>query len=254
MTFDRYRHYTQARIGLGHKSPAIPTATWLDFAFHHARAVDAIYTPWQLYEQEEEIARLGLKCERINTMVSSREEYLMRPDLGRRLDKKSVKLLSKRACSNNAKIVIAATNGLSSLAMENHLYHLLQALLDRFANFGLEIFNSSILLATNGRVALIDDIGEILKPKLGIIIIGERPGLSSADSLAIYLTYQPELGKSDAHRNCLSNIRPPHGMDYNEAAKRTAFLCKQALDRQLSGVMLKDDSTNHLVDASSKLK
>lgn len=240
MSFDRYRDYTQARIGLGNTGSGLPTQHWLLFAYHHALAVDAIKIPWCLNKQIETLHASGHQTEVIETKVQHREEYLLRPDLGRKLNAESRILLDELGTSEN--ILLVASNGLSSLAMEKHLENFLNVLVTNLHAEGFKICHDRIMLAQNGRVGLIDDVGEIICPALGLVIIGERPGLSSPDSLAVYITYQPKIGRSDAERNCISNIRPPHGLSYEEASTKVIYLMKQAIHRKLSGVLLKDES------------
>lgn len=241
MNFDRYRLYTQARIGLGRAGAALSTKDWLLFSLHHAAAVDAIMIPWDLSQQENELLADGVKAELLSTRVTDRREYLLRPDLGRKLSEESKNKLHTFKQANES-ILIIASNGLSSLAVKNHLAPFLRSIFAEFKEANLPVYLDTIFLLPNGRVALIDDLGEILKPALGITIIGERPGLSAPDSLAAYLTYRPTLGLSDAERNCISNIRPPHGLSYEEAAFKLTYLVKEALRRKLSGVLLKDDA------------
>lgn len=245
MSFDYYRRYTQARIGLGNAGHALPTKAWLEFSYHHACAVDAINAPWDLKNQRKNLEKLGYETHTLRTQVANREEYLLRPDLGRLLDKDAKKVL-KNLGPAKGDIAILVSNGLSSLALENHLQNFLEIFLKNLLDAKLPIAHDCIFFAQNGRVALIDDVGALLKPKIGITIIGERPGLSAPDSLAVYLTYHPEKKRSDAERNCISNIRPPHGLSYEEAAHKSLYLVKESLKRKLSGIHLKDESENRL--------
>jgi ethanolamine ammonia-lyase small subunit len=242
MSFEDYKKYTQARIGLGHSGPSLPTHAWLDFSYQHAAAVDAIRVPWQIEEQLEEIKNLNLHPVIINSDVRDREDYLLRPDKGRRLHEDSRSLLQSLKISSAETLLIAASNGLSSFAVKNHLAPFLKALI---AQLKIPVYGDKVFLLPNGRVGIMDDIGEILEPAVGIMIIGERPGLSSPDSLAVYLTFNPKKGLSDADRNCISNIRIPHGLTYQEAAFKTNYLIHESLRRRLSGVSLKDES--HLI-------
>lgn len=240
MSFDPFRKYTQARIGLGNKAPALPSKAWLEFAFHHACAQDAVHAPWDLPLAARAIESLGLGYEIVHTRVKNREEYLVRPDLGRALSEASADHLTTMA-GRFGDVVILASNGLSSHAVSTHLPPFLGILKTHLEAAGFTQ-DHHVVLAENGRVALIDHVGDLLKPALGIVIIGERPGLSAADSLAVYLTYRPKRGLTDAARNCISNIRPPLGLSYEMAALKTVYLAKEALRRQLSGVMLKEET------------
>lgn len=242
MTFDNFRRYTQARIGLGNCGAAVPTAAWLAFAHAHAVAKDAVNITWDVASQIDQINALGFEAQALATRVAHREEYLARPDLGRSLHDDSRKLLAATK-EPPSDVLILASNGLSSLAVEHHLSKFLALLLLRFQQEQIALTHNRIYLAPNSRVGLIDDVGEIVNPTLGVVIIGERPGLSSPDSLAVYLTYRPRNGRTDAERNCVSNIRPPHGLDYAIAVEKTMFLIKESLRRKLSGVMVKDESS-----------
>jgi ethanolamine ammonia-lyase small subunit len=240
MSFDNYRRYTQARIGLGNAGAALPTKAWLEFSYHHACAVDAIYAPWDINEHALSLRERGYDNEILKTRITTRQEYLVRPDLGRLLDVSSKKALKKVGKPKND-MVILMSNGLSSSAINNHADKFLDVLRRKLKSESL--WNEApILLAENGRVALIDDIGDVLKAKMGIVIIGERPGLSAPDSLALYLTYAPKKGRSDAERNCISNIRPPHGLGYEEASDKLIYLIKESRRRKLSGFRLKEES------------
>lgn len=243
MSFDRFRQYTQARIGLGSKSPALPSKAWLEFSYHHACAVDAIRVPWDLTKQIHEIDNLGYHSQILKTKASSRDIYLMRPDLGRLLDDDSrgdCQQLSHLTSDNSILVVIS--NGLSSPAMSRHLTPLLAELLPRFKPVGLKLAYDRVMLVANGRVGLIDEVGQILNPILGMVIIGERPGLSAPDSIAIYLTYRPQRGRTDAQRNCISNIRPPHGQSYEAASAKVIFIIQEAMRRKLTGILLKEET------------
>jgi ethanolamine ammonia-lyase small subunit len=232
------RRYTQARIGLGRAGHALPTGALLDFQLAHAQARDAVHLPWDIDAYADEVRRLGAECLVLETPVADRGEYLRRPDLGRRLTEASRAHLA--GCSGEGcDIALAVTNGLSSTAVERHGLALLAAILARYRARGLRV--GPVCAVANGRVALSDEIGAALKARLAVMVVGERPGLSAADSLGIYLTYAPGPGNTDAERNCLSNIRPPEGLDYPAAADKLAYLTGEALRRGLSGVGLKDE-------------
>lgn len=232
------RRYTQARIGQGRAGCATPTGAQLDFQLAHAMARDAVHQPWDAQGFGEGLAALGCQSLLLATPIVDRQHYLLRPDLGRSLDPASrlrLQSLQSAACD----VALIVSNGLSSTALDAHGLNLLQAVLVAYAACSLRV--GPICLVPNARVALADEIGELMQAKLAVIIVGERPGLSAADSLGAYLTYAPRSGNTDAERNCLSNIRPPQGMDYASAATKLAYLSQQALRRQLSGVALKDD-------------
>jgi ethanolamine ammonia-lyase small subunit len=248
MSFERYRKYTQARIGLGHSGPGLPTKSWLSFALHHASAVDAIKLPWELNQQAKALSKMGLKTEILQSRVESREQYLHRPDLGRLLSDESSAKLQSLGPSKDITLVIS--NGLSSLAASSHANNFVSSLCAGLSALRLGIAHNRIFLVENARVALLDDIGEILRPSLGLILIGERPGLSAPDSLAAYLCYKPRKGLTDANRNCISNIRPPHGLRYEQATQKLLYLIAESLRRKLSGVALKEESG--LIDLNAR--
>jgi ethanolamine ammonia-lyase small subunit len=229
------RKFTQARIGLGRSGYGVPTGEHLKFQLDHARARDAVHWEWDVEKFRKKLKPLKIQSEVLKTRVSNRLEYLTRPDLGRLLD-----LGIKKLRASKPDIAIVLSNGLSSSAIENHALPFLKHLLGelRQSDFSL----SPVYLVPNARVALSDVIGSALRAKMVLIIIGERPGLSSFDSLALYLTYSPKLGSSDADRNCISNIRPPEGLSYEAATRKTLFLVNEAFRRKLSGVDLKEET------------
>ncbi|SMF94680.1 Ethanolamine ammonia-lyase light chain [Methylomagnum ishizawai] len=232
------RRFTQARIGLGRAGHALPTGALLDFQLAHARARDAVHLPWNIEGFAAAVRALGSKCLILETPVTDRGEYLRRPDLGRRLTE-SARARLAAGTGPDIDIALIVTNGLSSTAVEAHGIPLLRAILERYHALGLK--PGPVCVVGNGRVAVSDAIGAALKARLAVIVVGERPGLSAADSLGIYLTYGPRPGTTDAGRNCLSNIRPPEGLDYATAAAKLAYLTVEALRRGLSGVDLKDE-------------
>lgn len=250
MSFDSFRAYTQARILLGNAGAGLPTKAWLDFSLHHAHAVDAIAIPWHIDSHRKFFHDNTIDINILNTAVRTREEYLLRPDLGRCLRDDAIKNLSSRDLKDSLLILIS--NGLSSVAMHNHLENFLSVFLERISTSSLNHLAKNFILIENGRVGLIDAIGEICSPLMGLTIIGERPGLSSPDSLAVYLTYQPRVGRLDAERNCISNIRPPHGLGYEDAADKLLYLIENSLARKISGVMLKDESDSSLQKINSQ--
>ena len=195
----------------------------------------------------------GLRAELDGVVVASRagnrQEYLLRPDLGRQLADESRADLQalRRGDGSPWDVVIVLSNGLSTEGMQRHGLGLTQALLTAFAATGLEV--APIVLVPEGRVALGDPIGRLVGARAVAIVVGERPGLSTADSLGIYLTLLPEDGsaRTDADRNCISNVHPPAGLDYPQAAAKCAWLLNEALRRGYSGVQLKDESPSGLV-------
>jgi len=231
------RRFTQARIALGHTGHAVPTQALLDFQLAHAEARDAVHFPWDIDAFAGQVRELGEKVLRLDTPVSSRSEYLRRPDLGRVLTEASRTRLGNLTASATD-VALIVTNGLSSTAVERHGMALLQAIVEGFRARQISI--APVSLVANGRVALADDIGSLLAARVAIIVVGERPGLSAADSLGLYLTHAPRPGNTDAERNCISNVRPPEGLGYADAAAKLLYLTGEALRRGISGVSLKD--------------
>lgn len=232
------RRYTQARIALGRTGSSLPTDELLRFGSAHALARDAVHQPLQIASLCEQLKALGFAALSVNSRASDRHTYLLRPDLGRRLDSASVERLHQHERAKTIDLQIVIGDGLSAVAIERHALPLLlelQQLLPSDWHLG------PIVVAEQARVALADEIGEILGARLVAILIGERPGLSSPDSMGIYLTFQPQRGRTDAERNCISNIRP-QGLSYPLAAQKLLWLAQEALRQQLTGVELKDES------------
>ncbi|MBC7964078.1 MAG: ethanolamine ammonia-lyase subunit EutC [Steroidobacteraceae bacterium] len=231
------RRFTQARIALGRAGHALPTRAVLDLQLAHAQARDAVHFPWDIEAFAGQLRDLGAETLILETPISSRSEYLRRPDLGRELSEVSrSRLRSLNAVE--ADVALIVTNGLSSTAVERHGIPLLRAILNGYRSRQIRV--SPVCLVADGRVALSDDIGSLLAARVAVIIVGERPGLSAADSLGLYLTFAPQPGNSDAQRNCISNIRPPQGLSYEDAAAKLLYLTGEAIRRGLSGVALKD--------------
>lgn len=206
------RRFTQARIALGRTGHAIPTRELIDFQLAHAQARDAVHFNWDMAGFAGQLQNLGEEALLLDTPVSDRQEYLRRPDLGRILSEAALtRLKSCQAAETDVALIV--TNGLSSTAVERHGIPLLQAILKAYRSRQISI--APIALVSNGRVALSDQIGSEFAARVAVIIVGERPGLSAADSLGIYLTFAPQPG-----RNCISNIRPPEGVSYQAAAEK----------------------------------
>lgn len=238
------RRFTQARIALGRAGSGVTTAAYLDFQLAHAGARDAVLKTWDADGFAVQLQQQSLASIRLNTPVSDRTHYLRRPDLGRRLDDDSLARL-KQVAEPGFDVAIIISNGLSSTAVETHGIPLLQHIVARYTEMELSI--APICLIPNARVAISDPIGALLQARMAVIMVGERPGLSAADSLGLYLTYAPREGNTDAERNCLSNIRPPEGLSYEAAAQKLAYLSREALRSGVSGVHLKDDMPKQLL-------
>jgi ethanolamine ammonia-lyase small subunit len=232
------RRWTPARVAIGRAGAAVRTAELLDFQLAHARARDAIHLPWPVEEAARELREAGHEVVVAATAAQNRGEYLKRPDLGRRLSAASREALQKHGAACDVAVVIS--NGLSSSAVMTHAFPVAQLLLAALKEGGFS--TAPIVLVPNGRVALSDEIGELLQAKLVLMLVGERPGLSSADSLAVYMTYGPKSGNTDAGRNCISNIRGVAGLGYQEAVSKAMYLVTEAFRRGYAGVMLKDET------------
>lgn len=232
------REFTTARIALGRAGGSLPTRRHLEFQLAHARARDAVHSELDMAALEREIAALGVETIRLHSAAPDRATYLQRPDLGRRLDEDSRRLLEERG-RDGAAVAFMVADGLSALAVQRHAPAMLEAILARLDPEEWRI--APVALVEQGRVAISDEIGALLGAEVAVILIGERPGLSSPDSLGIYLTYGPKIGNTDADRNCISNIRAA-GLSYAKAAHRLAYLLTAARNRRLSGVELKDEA------------
>lgn len=228
--------FTAARIALGKTGVSVPLKEAQAFKMAHAEARDAVFS--QLDEDDLIDSLKGLQLPRLtlHSLATDRNLYLQRPDLGRRLDDLSVKILKEQK-GTGYDICICIADGLSSLAVQNNVQPLLEILVPALQNSGYTI--APLAIIRQGRVAVADEIGVLLKSRLSIILIGERPGLTSADSLGAYLTFQPRSGLTDESRNCISNIRPD-GLTYNRAASKIQHLVTEAFRLQLTGVQLKD--------------
>jgi ethanolamine ammonia-lyase small subunit len=231
--WEALRRHTPARIALGRAGPALPTKEVLEFGLAHARARDAVHLALDVDRLASELRRAGYAPVRVASQAPDRASYLTRPDLGRRLDEESAKRLA-----GASELVVAVEDGLSAIAVQSHAVPLLAALA---ALSAARWSRAAVVVAQNGRVALGDEIGERLSARLVVVMIGERPGLSSPDSLGVYITHAPRRGRTDAERNCVSNIHA-RGLSYEEAARKVDWLAAAALARGVSGIALKDDS------------
>ncbi|MGE3774174.1 MAG: ethanolamine ammonia-lyase subunit EutC [Gammaproteobacteria bacterium] len=238
--WERLRALTPARIALGRAGAALPTDAVLAFDLAQAQARDAVHAALDVPRLVAELADDGWASALVRSQAVDRATYLRRPDLGRRLDEAARAQLMPTAGGCELAFVIG--DGLSALAVQRHavaLLHATRPLLDPAWRI------APVCVATQARVALGDEIGAALAARLVAVLIGERPGLSSPDSLGVYLTYDPRPGRSDAERNCLSNIRPA-GLDVATAARKLAWHLHEALRRKLTGVDLKDESERRL--------
>jgi ethanolamine ammonia-lyase small subunit len=226
------RRFTRARIAMGRTGDSLPTESVLDFGLAHAQARDAVHGVLNTEAVATALDRHGFQSIQVQSAASDRRAYLQRPDLGRTLDADSrARLLEVKSAKSNLVVVLA--DGLSALAIERYALSTLLVLREQLAGWTL----GTIVLASQARVAIGDEIGEILGAEAAAVLIGERPGLSSPISLGIYLTYQPRVGRTDADRNCISNVHE-HGLAPEAAAKTLVGLLSGARRLKASGTLL----------------
>lgn len=237
------KQFTAARIALGRTGNAIPLKELLKFKLAHAHARDAVYARLHTQELAQQLQQFNLPVYSLHSKVRDRNEYLLHPDLGRQLNDASVQLLQNRSASFD--IVLVLADGLSATAVNHHAVPLLQLLIPLLQQSN---FSIAITTAQEARVAVGDAVGSMMNAKLSLVLIGERPGLSAADSMGAYLTYNPTVGLTDESRNCISNIRP-EGIDYAKAASKIQYLITASFRLQYSGVKLKDDEQDFLEDS-----
>jgi len=274
--FARLRNSTPARIGLGRCGHGLPTAALLEFQLAHARARDAVH---EQLDPEALKAALGAReTITVHSQAPDRQTYLQRPDLGRQLLEADVTRLttSGHAAAQDAaaqrtnidrrgkgtagqdaaaaespspyELAVVIADGLSATAVHTHAAPLLQTLFPKLPDWHV----APLVIACQARVALGDEIGSRLGATLVVVLIGERPGLSAPDSLGAYLTWHPRQGRQDSERNCVSNIRPPTGLSYEQAASRIAWLLSAARRQKLTGVALKDTSATPTLPSQSR--
>jgi ethanolamine ammonia-lyase small subunit len=232
------RRLTSARIALGRTGTSLPTGPHLEFQLAHARARDAVHHPLAVARLRHTLEERGREVVALHSAAGDRLIYLKRPDQGRRLDPESRARLEKRSRPKDgfdAAFVVA--DGLSALAIEENALPFLDAALAKLEGWRI----APVTIVEQGRVAVGDEVGEILGAAMVAILIGERPGLSSPDSMGVYLTYNPKIGTTDARRNCISNIRR-EGLSCELAAQKLHYLMREARRRGLTGVRLKDES------------
>ncbi|WP_428550752.1 ethanolamine ammonia-lyase subunit EutC [Pseudomonas edaphica] len=242
------RRLTPARIALGRTGTSIPTNAQLDFQFAHAQARDAVHLPFDHAGLSSQMAERGRDSLLLHSAALDRHMYLQRPDLGRRLSDESAQSLRDYAAANpgGVDLAVVVADGLSALAVHKHTLPFLTRMEEQTQAEGWSL--SPVILVEQGRVAVADEVGQLLGAKMVVILIGERPGLSSPDSLGLYFTYNPKVGLTDAYRNCISNVRL-EGLSYGMAAHRLLYLMKEACRRQLSGVNLKDEAQVQTIES-----
>ncbi|EJF69967.1 ethanolamine ammonia-lyase small subunit [Pseudomonas sp. Ag1] len=235
------RRLTPARIALGRTGTSMPTGAQLDFQFAHAQARDAVHLSFDHAGLSSQLAERGRDSLLLHSAAVDRHSYLQRPDLGRRLSDESAQALRDYAEANpgGVDLAVVVADGLSALAVHKHTLPFLTRMEEQTHAEGWSL--SPVILVEQGRVAVADEVGQLLGAKMVVILIGERPGLSSPDSLGLYFTYNPKVGLTDAYRNCISNVRL-EGLSYGMAAHRLLYLMREACRRQLSGVNLKDEA------------
>lgn len=234
--------HTPARVGLGRAGAAIATEDQLRFQLDHALARDAVHARLDVAGMLDGLRRLGFEAVALQSAVEEgrgeRQSYLRRPDLGRRLGEESAQRLGEMAAhsSEQPDVVFVVADGLSALAVQRHALALLETVRGLMAADAWRV--GPVCVAIQGRVAIGDEIGALLGAKLVVMLIGERPGLSAADSLGVYITWAPRVGRTDAERNCISNVRH-EGLSYAEAARRVVSLMREAKRLGGTGVGVK---------------
>jgi len=237
--------FTTARIALGRTGTAIPLKEVLSFRLAHAHARDAVYSRLDTHSIHEALQPYRHDILHLHSNAADRHEYLQRPDKGRQLDADSIAQLNNITSSARQKdVVIIIADGLSATAMNVHTQPLLEILMPMLKTAGLT--TAPFCLVEQGRVAIGDEIGALLQAKMTVVLIGERPGLSAADSMGAYITFHPAAGNTDEARNCISNIRK-EGLQYTQAAGKICYLLQEAARLKLSGVGLKDNYESSLL-------
>lgn len=238
------RRFTSARIALGRCGVSLPLDRWLDFRLAHARARDAVATPFAAEEIQAELAGSGLSSMILQSEVTGHEEYLTRPDKGRRLSAESRAILENwmthapEEDQQGFDVSLVVCDGLSARAVHENAAPFLKAFLAEAARVPLRC--APICLVRYGRVAVGDEIATLLRASLVVMLIGERPGLSAPNSMGVYMTWGPGPGTMDEKRNCISNVRAA-GLPVEEAVRKLCYLMEKAFVHRASGVAVKDD-------------
>lgn len=252
--WERLNAFTDARIGLGRAGVSLPTSKLLAFQLAHAQAQDAVHCPLDVETLARELTQtLGLSEAplRLHSHAQDRAMYLQRPDYGRRLNDETRAYLQKAAESQQRyDLAVVVVDGLSALAVQQNSAPFLSTLYQTLNSDATDWQLAPLTIVEQGRVAIGDEIGALLNADAVLVMIGERPGLSSPDSLGLYMTWAPEPGLRDDRRNCISNVRPA-GLQVDEAARRFFLLLKEARQLQLSGVKLKDRSEDDVLEGDT---
>jgi len=238
--WSKLRQYTPARIALGRSGTSLPTGPHLEFQLAHARARNAVHHEMDMAALEAALQARGHATLVLHSAAGNRPVYLQRPDKGRRLDDASREAL-QRAPRPTAPydVVFVIGDGLSSFAIEENAAPFLDVMVPPLVAAGWNI--APLVLVKEARVAVGDEVGELLGAGMVVVLIGERPGLSSPDSMGLYMTLKPRVGLTDESRNCISNVRR-EGLSYEGAAHKLLYLMTEARRRGLSGVHLKDEA------------
>lgn len=244
--WDSLKRFTDARIALGRAGHSLPTVAHLNFQLAHAQARDAVHLPLDALGVADSIEATGLQTLQLHSAAVDRTTYLQRPDLGRRLDEDSRQALAQRSASTSGQersdVAFVIVDGLSALAIHQNAAPLLAAVVARLRGDAAQAWSiAPVALVQQGRVAIGDEVGLALHASVVVVFIGERPGLSSPDSLGIYITWAPRPGTTDAQRNCISNVRPA-GLSVDAAAAKLHHLLTQSRALQLTGIGLKDET------------
>jgi ethanolamine ammonia-lyase small subunit len=253
------RRFTRARVALGRAGTSLPTKALLAFQLDHARAVDAVHRPLDinalrraLGASPEVAALAGKESIEVHSEAADRVTFLQRPDLGRRLREADYQQLHTLAArlDGNVDLAILVSGGLSAAAVQQHALPFLEAFASLARERDLELAVAPVVVASQARVALGDDVGEALGARLVLVLIGERPGLTSPDSMGAYLTWSPRRGTLDSQRNCISNIRP-EGLAYEASAAKALYLVSEAQRLARTGVDLKDRAGEASLDTGA---
>ncbi len=249
--WEKLKSFTDARIALGRAGCSLPTQALLQFQLEHAQARDAVHLPLDMAETYAQLKTKLEVCPQapelfaadepllLTSEANDRGTYLQRPDLGRLLSLESAQKLSRyNGCYD---LAICVVDGLSSQAIEKNAGAFLLSLFNRIKQDGSKLSLAPLSICSQGRVAIGDQVAELLNAKTVLVLIGERPGLMSPDSMGLYLTHNAKRGCHDAMRNCISNIRPA-GLSYDEAASKAMYLIKESKRLGFSGVNLKERS------------
>lgn len=240
--WSKLQRYTDARIGLGRAGTSLPTQEWLSFQLSHAKAQDAVHKAFDISGLHEHINSRPwntLGVINVKSEAQDRAQYLQRPDLGRKLRTQDIKQLQAHAAEQPYDVAFLVCDGLSAIAVGQNAAEFLDHLVPKLIAQHWHI--APVILAEQGRVALGDDVAEAINAKCIVVLVGERPGLSSPDSLGFYMTWAAKRGCHDAMRNCISNIRPK-GLSYSLAAEKAWYLLQESRRLQLSGVNLKENA------------